>query len=255
MRSNSRTAAAATAEEVAFLIRLGADPDEARADAANPQAMEPFLRMATPDRLIEDGDIADLPGWGLRALHTPGHTPGHLCFSEERTGVLFSGDHVLPRISPNISTTRDGEPDPLRSYLSSLTVVRGLAATEVFPAHEWRFRGLTERVDQLNAHHEHRLDELLRALRQNPHSTPWQLAAHLTWSRPWSSYQRRMRIFAVTETEAHLRLLGSRRLATASDATVPTWTATARDQNSTRLAKPSTAPLPSPEGTRRSACH
>lgn len=225
---NGRTAAAAATAEVAFLVRLGADPAEARDDADHPEAMEPFLRMAAPDRLLEDGDVADLPGWRLRALHTPGHTAGHLCFAEERTELLFSGDHVLPRISPNISTTGDGEPDPLRSYLASLASVRDLAPREVLPAHEWRFRGLAERVDQLAAHHEHRLGELMTALREHPHSTPWQLAAHLTWSRPWSSYQRRMRIFAVTETDAHLRLLGSRGLATASDGPVPTWAATAR---------------------------
>jgi glyoxylase-like metal-dependent hydrolase (beta-lactamase superfamily II) len=227
-RLNGRTAGAAAAGEVDFLIHLGADPEEARADAADPEAMEPFLRMAAPDRLLDDGDLADLPGWQLRALHTPGHTPGHLCFTEERTGLLFSGDHVLPRISPNISTTVDGAEDPLRSYLSSLRAVRDLAPSEVLPAHEWRFEGLAARVDELRAHHEHRLDELLHALREHPGSTPWQLAAHLTWSRPWSDYQRRMRIFAVTETDAHLRLLGSRGLAAAGDGPVPRWSAVAR---------------------------
>ena len=225
---NGRTAASAAADEVGFLVRLGADPDAARADAGDPAAMEKFLRMAAPDRLLDDGDLADLPGWQLRALHTPGHTPGHLCFSEERTGLLFSGDHVLPRISPNISTTVGGLPDPLRAYLASLAAVRDLAPTEVLPAHEWRFDGLASRVDELGGHHEHRLDELLHALREHPDSTPWELAAHLTWSRPWSAYQRRMRIFAVTETDAHLRLLGSRGLAAAGDGPVPTWVATAR---------------------------
>jgi glyoxylase-like metal-dependent hydrolase (beta-lactamase superfamily II) len=225
---NGRSAERAAAAEVDFLLRLGADPEEARADAADPATMEPFLRIAAPDRLLEDGDLADLPGWRLRAVHTPGHTAGHLCFAEERTGLFLSGDHVLPRISPNISTTDDGEADPLRSYLSSLAAVRDLDPAEVLPAHEWRFRGLADRVDELVTHHEHRLDELLRALHAHPGSTPWQLAAHLTWSRPWSSYQRRMRIFAVTETDAHLRLLGSRGLAVAGPGPVPTWTPAAR---------------------------
>ena len=35
-----------------------------------------FTRMAVPDRLLEDGDLADFPGWRMRAVHTPGHTPG-----------------------------------------------------------------------------------------------------------------------------------------------------------------------------------
>lgn len=225
-RLHASSAADAAADEVAFLLGLGADPDEAHADAATPEAMEPFVRMAIADQLLDHGDLADFPGWRLRALHTPGHTAGHLCFAEERTGLLFSGDHVLPRISPNISTDPGGAPDPLRSYLGSLASVRDLGPTEVLPAHEWRFDGLADRVDQLLAHHEHRLEELLTALRAHPDSTPWQLAAYLTWSRPWSSYQRRMRIFAVTETDAHLRLLVSRGLAQGDAAAVPRYRAT-----------------------------
>ena len=110
-----------------------------RRPAAN---FESSRRMASPDRLLEDGEHADFPGWRMRAVHTPGHTPGHLCFAEERTGLFFSGDHVLPRISPNISTTHNGLDDPLRDYLDSLATVGVDEPVEVLPAHEWRFRGL-----------------------------------------------------------------------------------------------------------------
>jgi len=75
-RMNGRTAAAAAADEVDFLIHLGADPDEAHADADDAEAMEPFMRMAAADRLLADGELADLPGWQLRALHTPATPPG-----------------------------------------------------------------------------------------------------------------------------------------------------------------------------------
>ena len=51
-----------------------------------------------------------------------------------------------------------------RDYLDSLAAVRDLDPTEVLPAHEWRFRGLADRVDSLTAHHEHRLTELLTAI-------------------------------------------------------------------------------------------
>ena len=163
----------------------------------------------------------------MRAVHTPGHTPGHLCFAEERTGLFFSGDHVLPRISPNISTTPGGG-DPLRDYLVSLDKVGGDEPVEVLPAHEWRFRGLSARTRELAEHHEHRLAELLQAIRTHPGSTPWALAAHLTWSRPWDQYERRMRIFAVTETDAHLRLLASRGLVTGEGPDVPRWTVAVR---------------------------
>jgi glyoxylase-like metal-dependent hydrolase (beta-lactamase superfamily II) len=214
--------------EVAFLVSLGAEPDEAASDVGTPEEFARLSGFPRPDRLLEDGDLADFPGWRMRARHTPGHTPGHLCFAEERTGLFFSGDHVLPRISPNISTTHHGDEDPLRDYLASLSKVAGTEPPEVLPAHEWRFRGLAERTQQLAAHHEHRLAELLSAIAANPGSTPWQLAAHLTWSRPWDQYERRMRIFAVTETDAHLRLLLSRGLVRGSGGPVPTYTVTAR---------------------------
>ncbi len=213
--------------EIEFLVGLGADRDEAVSDVGPAENMGSWTSMAVPDRLLEDGEHADFPGWRLRAVHTPGHTPGHLCFAEEDARLFFSGDHVLPRISPNISTNARGG-DPLRDYLDSLAAVRDLDPAEVLPAHEWRFRGLADRVDSLTAHHEHRLAELLAAITAHPHSTPWQLAAHLTWSRPWEQYERRMRIFAVTETDAHVRLLASRGLVVSSGGPVPTWTPAAR---------------------------
>jgi len=223
-----RDAAVAVSTEVDFLVSLGADREEAVADVGPPAAMEPFTGMAIPDRLLEDGDLAELPGWSLRAVHTPGHTPGHLCFAEEPSGLFFSGDHVLPRITPNISTSAGSDPDPLRGFLASLARVGQRTPEEVLPAHEWRFRGLAERTTQLAEHHERRLAELLAAVHAYPHGTPWQLAAHLTWSRPWEQYEQRMRIFAVTETDAHLRLLASRGLVAGSGGAVPTWTAAAR---------------------------
>jgi glyoxylase-like metal-dependent hydrolase (beta-lactamase superfamily II) len=225
---SDRGAAAMASAEVDFLVGLGADPVEAADDVGPTERLETFTGMARPDRLLEDGEHADFPGWRMRAVHTPGHTPGHLCFAEEDTGLFFSGDHVLPRISPNVSTTHSGSADPLREFLDSLAAVRDLEPAEVLPAHEWRFRGLADRVDSLVAHHEQRLTELLTAVRSHPHSTPWQLAAHLTWSRPWEQYERRMRIFAVTETDAHLRLLASRGLVAGSGGPVPTWTLAVR---------------------------
>lgn len=223
-----RDPAVFVAAEIEFLVSLGADRDEAASDVGPVENVRHFSRMAVPDRLLEDGEHADFPGWRLRAIHTPGHTAGHLCFTEQRTGLLFSGDHVLPRISPNISSTHTGAPDPLRDYLESLAAIGAEEPTEVLPAHEWRFRGLRSRTDELTAHHEHRLAELLEAIRSNPGSTPWQLAAHLTWSRPWDQYERRMRIFAVTETDAHLRLLASRGLVVSDGGAVPTWTLAVR---------------------------
>ncbi len=225
---SGRDAGAAVDRQVEFLVGLGADRGTAVSDVGDPGRWEQFHRMAVPDRRLLHGEVADFPGWSLRAVHTPGHTPGHLCFDEERTGVFLAGDHVLPRISPNISTVPDGAPSPLRDYLASLADVAARAEpAEVLPAHEWRFTGLAARAEQLREHHERRLAELLDAVRAHPGGTPWDLAAHLTWSRPWSSYERGMRVFAVTETDAHLRVLAGRGAVVGTPGPVPRYTAAA----------------------------
>jgi glyoxylase-like metal-dependent hydrolase (beta-lactamase superfamily II) len=224
-RPDFRDAHLAVATQARWLQAQGAPADEAAAVVGTPEQYAAFTTMALADRLLRHGELADVPGWTLRAIHTPGHTPGHLCFLDERTGLLFSGDHVLPRISPNISADRASDPDPLGDYLAALQDIRSLDVREVLPAHEWRFRGLQARVDQLTAHHEARLAELLVAVRTNPGGVPWDLAGLLTWSRPWDQYDGHMRIFAVTETLAHLRQLLTRGLIVASEGPVPTYTA------------------------------
>jgi glyoxylase-like metal-dependent hydrolase (beta-lactamase superfamily II) len=208
----------------AWLRRAGAAADEASALAGSSRDMLPFVRMAEPDRLIEDGEVVPLPGWQLRAVWTPGHTPGHLCFHEERTGVLLSGDHVLPRITPNVSAHPQQLPDPLRAFLDSLAKVGELDVDEVLPAHEYRFRGLPGRVADLREHHEQRLAELLALVRQRPGSTTWQLAERLPWRRPWAQIVGFSRRAAVGETLAHLELLVSRGLAVNSGGETQRWT-------------------------------
>lgn len=169
--------------------------------------------------LISDKDRLELPGWDLHAVWTPGHTPGHLCFREHSHGLLLSGDHVLPRISPNISLFPDHGEDPLTEYLDSLRAVGSLPAEEVLPAHEYRFTGLEARVAELLGHHAERLAEIERAVSAHPGSTAYELTGHLTWSRPFSGFSPFLSRMALRETLSHLALLetGSRVRSTGED--------------------------------------
>ncbi len=187
-----------------WLVGLGASPDEAESLMMAAAFDGPGRGAPQPDRLIEDGDIIDVPGRTLRAVHTPGHTPGHLCFLDEAGRNLFAGDHLLPRITPNISADRDLSVDLLGDFLESLDKVEKFDVEEVFPAHEWRYRGLADRVSQLKSHHERRLAELLAVIRLNPGMTPWDMAAELTWSRPWDQFNGYIRVTAVGETMSHV---------------------------------------------------
>ena len=174
--------------------------------AGSSMQVRAFVRMAPPDRLIEDGDALELRGWDLRAVWTPGHSPGHLCFHSESRRLLLAGDHVLPRISPNISVHAQQPVNPLADYLASLGAVEHLACDEVLPGHEWRFTGLAERVEALRAHHARRLDEVCTALQEGP-LTCWELTTRLTWSRPLETTSAFIQRVASGETLAHLVLL------------------------------------------------
>ena len=83
-----------------------------------------------PAGALRDGDCVDLGRRVLQALHTPGHSPGHLCFWEAERGYLFSGDLIYK------GTLFAGYPstDPQR-YLTSLEKVAALPASRIFPGH------------------------------------------------------------------------------------------------------------------------
>ncbi len=179
-------------------------------------ALRRLVVVAGPDVLLEDGDRPEVPGWQLTAVHTPGHTPGHLCFYEERSELLLSGDHVLPRITANVSVHPQSGGDPLGDYLASLDRLRKYADSQVLPGHEWRFDRLGGRIDEIVAHHEQRLDAV-QALVAGGAETVWEVATRLRWSRPWDEIHGFMRRAAVGETQAHLVALERRgRLARAS---------------------------------------
>ncbi|GIF66159.1 MBL fold metallo-hydrolase [Asanoa ishikariensis] len=200
--------------------RGGTDADVAETVGSVEDAARRFRSLAEPDRLIEDGER---PLEGIRAVWTPGHTAGHLCFYDEERRLLLSGDHVLPRISPNITLHPGQTADPLGDFLESLTRTGELEADEVLPAHEYRFAGLRDRVAALHAHHADRLAEVTRLVAAEPGATTWELAERLTWSRPWSQVQGMIRRSAVGETYAHLEHLARRGAVRRSDGDVDQW--------------------------------
>lgn len=88
------------------------------------------LFQGIPAKLLKDGDQIDLGGRNILVLHTPGHSPGHMCFFEPERGYLFTGDLVYKgMLFANYPST-----DPL-AYLASLEKVCALPVKSVFPAH------------------------------------------------------------------------------------------------------------------------
>ena len=165
------------------------------------------VTMAVPDVLFEDGKRVDVPGWDLKTVWTPGHSPGHVCFYSEQHRLLLSGDHVLPRITPNIGVHTQQFPNPLGEYLESLLKCQNLGVDEVLPAHEYRFADLRGRLDEIITHHADRLAEIEKLIDEHPGSTAWDISVALKWSRPWHEIADFMQRAAVGETLAHIVLL------------------------------------------------
>jgi len=164
-----------------------------------------FFGTPTPSRRVDDADVVRLAKREWVALHTPGHTSDHLCLYDPTEGVLLSGDHVLPTITPHISGLSRAA-DPLAEFFASLDRVAKLdGVSTVLPAHGHPFEDLPGRVKAIERHHEERLDKLVVASHGlgRPATVP-EFSQHLFSPRAWGP-------MADSETYAHLehlRLLG-----------------------------------------------
>jgi glyoxylase-like metal-dependent hydrolase (beta-lactamase superfamily II) len=164
-----------------------------------------------PDEWLTPGRCAVLPGREFDVIHTPGHTAGHVVFADGGANLLFSGDHVLPHITPSIGFQPVPVESPLRDYLGSLRLVRAMPDMRMLPAHGPVSPSVHARVDELLAHHEHRLAEIAETVTAGA-TTAYESALRLTWTRrerTLTDLDAFNQMLAVLETAAHLDLLVS----------------------------------------------
>ncbi|MBE0625976.1 MAG: MBL fold metallo-hydrolase [Burkholderiales bacterium] len=181
-------------------------------------------RLAVPAfphnyRRIMDGDEIAIGACNWRVIMGYGHAPEHAALYSPELGVLISGDMVLPKISTNISVwSIDPEGNPLQQFLRSLKRHAELPAdTLVLPSHGLPFRGLRERVEQLEEHHSQHFEELHEACAQ-PLSAFEAIPA--LFQRELDTHQL---FFAMGEAMAHLHYLyyqGSLRRSTDADGVI-----------------------------------
>ncbi|MGD6980902.1 MULTISPECIES: MBL fold metallo-hydrolase [Citricoccus] len=167
-------------------------------------------RVVIPaDLHLEDGDLLPVPGRRLRAVHTPGHTPGHLCLLEEDQRLLFTGDHLLPVVTPGVGAAGHSAENPLRLYLDNLLTVRAYDDCQSLPGHEFRYRGIAARAAGIAARHLRRTVEVEAVLAVDPGATTWAVASRLSWSRGWAGLTRHYLVSALRQTAMHADLVRS----------------------------------------------
>jgi len=130
------------------------------------------------DRLIEDNDLITLEGEPrvtLRALHTPGHALGHLCFHDADRGVLLTGDNIVGVGSVLIDPPQGN----MRAYLDSLARMRSLPnLTVLLGGHGPAVAAPYQRIDEYISHRLERERNILEAVRAGA-TTPQQIVARV----------------------------------------------------------------------------
>jgi len=155
-----------------------------------------------PDQVVDDGDRLSIDrGRRFEVIHTPGHEPAHICLRDSRTGALFSGDHILPRITPFVGYDELFE-DVLGEFLESLRRIERLQIGLTYPAHGALVEHGSARAEQLLAHHQRRLTDMLDVL-EPIGSSAWEVMEKVFRPHLGPTEQR----LALRETIAHLEHL------------------------------------------------
>jgi glyoxylase-like metal-dependent hydrolase (beta-lactamase superfamily II) len=167
-----------------------------------------FVPLASPDIILHGGETISAGVFNFQVLWTPGHSPGHICLYEPEQKILFSGDHILPIITPNVSLQPQHGDNPLGDFLSSLDRVKQLEVKLILPAHEHIFTDLPTRIEELFQHHRQRKADILATIKAKA-KTAYQISLEIIWmpelggvrGQDLAPLDRRM---AVLETLAHL---------------------------------------------------
>lgn len=164
-----------------------------------------FYPLITPypeiNHYFQEGEKVQIGNYSYEIVFTPGHSDGLINFFNKEKSVLLSTDHILPRITPNISYWFHGDDNPLETYLQSLKKVEKLDAEYVIPSHGEPFYDANKRINEIIQHHDSRLNEILELMKQ--HHTVYDICRAL-FNFKLTVHEVR---FAIGETIAHLEYL------------------------------------------------
>jgi glyoxylase-like metal-dependent hydrolase (beta-lactamase superfamily II) len=175
--------------------------------------LEQYIVPAMPDRVLHEGEGITTGKFNFRIIWTPGHSSGHICLYEPDKKVLFSGDHILPKITPNIGVHPQSIENPLGRYLKSLQDMRQMDVALTLPGHDKPFTNLRLRIDEIIHHHEVRNQEILTVMGPD-RRTAYYIARKITWGdnshfQDLPDFHKRIAIF---ETLAHLEMMTAENL-------------------------------------------
>src|SRR5436305_2762797 len=151
-----------------WLSMNGVPEEEAEYVKSASMGAREYVSVVEPDTLLEGAERLPVDDSEIEVIWTPGHSPGHCCFYWPARGVLLSGDHLLPKISPNIGLHPQSGADPLDDYLQSLDRIKGLDVDLVLPAHGDPFPEPRDRIAAIKQHQQERKTALAQLTSDSP---------------------------------------------------------------------------------------
>lgn len=164
---------------------------------------------------VYDGEWFNIGGYNFICYETPGHCHGHMCLYEPDRKILIAGDHILVKITPNISLWQLDH-NPLEDYFHSIDRIAALDINLVLPGHRSLINNHRNRINEIKRHHEHRLQEVMDIIGGHKMSAA-QIAIKMKWDMSYSSWNEfplNTKIHAATEAMSHIYYLVKKGLLT-----------------------------------------
>lgn len=159
---------------------------------------------------VDIGEHIKIGDYDFEIIDESGHTPGMVGLYEKEHKILFCGDHILQKITPNITFWSEKYGDSLGTYLKNLEKIKELDIKHLFSSHRELIEDVDKRIEEIKAHHKKRLDETREILKKYPHATARDVTVNLNWdirAKDWNDFPNSQKWFAAGEAGAHLYYL------------------------------------------------
>lgn len=159
---------------------------------------------------VRPGDTLDIGDFHFVLLDEAGHTPGMLGLYEKEKKILFCGDHILGKITPNITRWGEKYGDSLGTYLKNLKKIKDLDIEYLFSSHRFLVDDVNARIDSLIEHHKERLALTLSIVEKYKRANTVEVTKNLNRdikAKDRNDFPASQKWFAVGEASAHLKYL------------------------------------------------
>lgn len=156
---------------------------------------------------VMPGDKLTIGDFNLEVIDESGHTPGMVGLYDKGKSILFCGDHILGKITPNITYWGEEYGDSLATYLKNIEKLKNQNIKNLFSSHRYLVENVNQRIDQLISHHKSRLDDTLSIIKRLERANTTEITREMQWdirAKDWSDFPASQKWFAVGEASAHL---------------------------------------------------